>query len=66
MVLPVRLYFCVDGLHQQCVQRRSDVCSVDRPECEGFYRSHSRVGLQREAVLLLAEHFQEDSSHAVA
>lgn len=54
---------CVDGLHQQCVQRRAKLRRPGRPEHQGFYFGPPRAGLQREAVLLLVESRQETRPH---
>lgn len=55
---------CVDGLPQQRVQRRSDLCGPGRPQHHGLHLCDPRAGVQREADLLLAEQRQEDPPHA--
>lgn len=56
-------FLCVDGLHQQCLQRWAKLRCPGRPERRGFYFGHPRAGLQREAVLLLVESHQETCPH---
>lgn len=60
------LCVCVDGLPQQCEQRRSDLCGPGRPQHHGLHLCDPRAGVQREADLLLAEQHQEDHPRASA